>query len=441
MKALSLSIPTALLCCASSAYAAAPATPAAAAIEASIRHDWPALDALYKDLHANPELGFQERRTAALLAAKMRALGFTVTEGVGGTGIVALYRNGTGPVVMVRTELDALPMQEKTGLPYASQVQATGADGSKSFVAHSCGHDNHMAWWLGTAEALLALKDRWHGTLMFIGQPSEETVQGAKAMIADGLFTRFPKPDYAFAAHIGSAPAGTVSVKDGVVSSNSDAAEVIFHGRGAHGSMPSASIDPIVMGAHFVSDVQSVISRQKEAGTFGVVTVGSFQSGTVGNIIPDTATLKLSLRSFAPDVRALLRDGVTRTANAVAAMAAAPAPEIKWRTGTSAVVNDHALVDKVGAALRAGDTTDSIELVPATVPGWSASEDFSAFVEAGVPGVYFSIGGYDPAVIKAYEAKGEPVPTNHSPYFAPDHDKAIPTGIRTLTLAVLAVAG
>ncbi|CAN5534917.1 M20 family metallopeptidase [soil metagenome] len=444
MKTLSLSVATALLCGASSAYAAAPAapaTPAAAAIEASIRHDWPALDALYKDLHANPELGFQERRTAALLAAKMRALGFTVTEGVGGTGIVALYRNGAGPVVMVRTELDALPMQEKNGLPYASQVQATGADGSKSFVAHSCGHDNHMAWWLGTAEALLAMKDRWHGTLMFIGQPSEETVQGAKAMIADGLLTRFPKPDYAFAAHVGSAPAGTVSVKDGVVSSNSDSAEVIFHGRGAHGSMPSASIDPVVMGAHFVSDVQSVISRQKEAGTFGVVTVGSFQSGTVGNIIPDTATLKLSLRSFAPDVRALLRDGVTRTANAVAAMAAAPAPEIKWRTGTSAVVDDHALVDKVGAALRAGDATDSIELVPATVPGWSASEDFSAFVEAGVPGVYFSIGGYDPAVIKAYEAKGEPVPTNHSPYFAPDHDKAIPTGIRTLTLAVLAVAG
>lgn len=441
MRTLSLSVATALLCCASSAGASAPAESAGPAIDAAIRHDWPELDALYKDLHANPELGFQERRTAALLAAKMRALGYTVTEGVGRTGIVALYRNGAGPVVMVRTELDALPMQEKTGLPYASQVQAIGADGTKNFVAHSCGHDNHMAWWLGTAEALLAMKDRWHGTLMFIGQPSEETVQGARAMLADGLFTRFPKPDYAFAAHVGSAPVGTVSVKDGVVSSNSDAAEVIFHGRGAHGSMPSASIDPIVMGAHFVTDVQSVISRQKDAGSFGVVTVGSFQSGTVGNIIPDTAVLKLSLRSFSPEIRTLLRDGVTRTANAVAAMAAAPAPEVKWLSGTSAVNNDHALVEKVGAALRAQDGADSIEMVPASTPGWSASEDFSAFVEAGVPGVYFSIGGYDPAVIAAYKAKGEPVPTNHSPYFAPDHDKAIPTGIRTLTLAVLAVAG
>lgn len=449
MRTRSLSAAMALLYCATSASAApvalaAPAksgAPAGPAIEASIRHDWAELDALYQDLHANPELGFQEKRTAALLAAKMRALGFTVTEGVGGTGIVALYRNGAGPVVMVRTELDALPMQEKTGLPYASQIQATGADGTKTFVAHSCGHDNHMAWWLGTAKALLAMKDRWHGTLMFIGQPSEETVRGAKAMLADGLFTRFPKPDYAFAAHVGSAPVGTVSVKDGVVSSNSDAAEVIFHGRGAHGSMPSASIDPVVMGAHFVSDVQTVISRQKDAGTFGVITVGSFQAGSVGNIIPDTAVLRLSVRSFTPEVRGLLRDGVTRTANAVAAMAAAPAPEVKWGGGTSAVTNDHALVDKVGAMLRAGDSTDTIEMVPATVPGWSASEDFSAFVEAGVPGVYISIGGYDPAVIAAYKAKGEPVPTNHSPYFAPDHAKAIPTGIRALTLAVLAVAG
>lgn len=444
LSALLAATVMALPCCANPAWAAVPSEPAASdstAIDTSIRRVWPELDALYRDLHANPELGFQERRTAALLAAKMRALGFTVTEGVGGTGIVALFRNGPGPTVMVRTELDALPMQEKTGLPYASQVQATGVDGAKTFVAHSCGHDNHMAWWLGTAEALLAMKGRWHGTLMFVGQPSEENVRGAKAMLADGLFTRFPRPDYVFAAHVGSAPVGTVSVKDGVVSSNSDSADVIFHGRGAHGSMPSASIDPVVMGAHFVTDVQSVISRQKDAGTFGVVTVGSFQAGTVGNIIPDTAVLKLSLRSFSPEVRALLRDGVTRTANAVAAMAAAPAPEIKWGGGTSAVTNDHALVEKVGAALRTGDTADRIEMVPASVPGWSASEDFSAFVEAGVPGVYFSIGGYDPAVIAAYQAKGEPVPTNHSPFFAPDHDKAIPTGIRTLAIAVLAVAG
>jgi len=437
MKAAGWLAAIAALGCATPALAQSPAS---ATIDATIKQHWAELDALYKDIHAHPELAFDEHRTAALLAQKMRALGFTVTEGVGKTGIVAIYHNGEGPVVMVRTELDALPMQEKTGLPFASTVQTSGADGKPTFVAHSCGHDNHMAWWLGTAEALLAMKDRWHGTLMFVGQPAEEIVEGAKAMIEDGLFKRFTKPDFAFAAHVGNAPTDTVAIKDGVVSSNSDTVEVIFHGRGAHGSMPSESIDPIVMGAHFVSDVQTVISRQKDAGVFGVITVGSFQSGTVANIIPDTADLQLSLRSFTPEVRKLLLDGVKRTAEASAAMAMAPAPEVKWLHGTGAVNNDHALVAKVGAKLTAEDRQDAFTVVPASEPGWSASEDFSAFVDAGVPSVYFSIGGYDPAVIADDKAKGVPVPTNHSPFFAPDHDKAIPTGIRTLTLAVLAVA-
>ena len=409
------------------------------AIDAEIVKTYPDLDALYRDLHQHPELGFQETRTAALLAARMRKLGFTVTEKIGGTGVVALYHNGSGPVVMVRTELDALPMEEKTGFTYASRAQGM-LDGKQTFVAHSCGHDNHMAWWIGTAEALLALKDRWSGTLMFIAQPSEETVGGAPAMIRDGLFTRFPKPSVGFAAHVGNDPAGTVRVKDGVATSASDAVEITFKGRGGHGSMPSATIDPIVMGAHFVTDVQSVISRQKEANTFGVVTVGAFQAGSVGNIIPDTATLKLSLRSFTPEVRQLLLDGVTRTANAAAAMAGAPAPEVKHAYGTSAVVNDHELAEKTYATLAAAGG-DQAGFVPASAPGWSASEDYSAFVEAGVPSVYFSVGGYDPGVIADLRAKGQPVPTNHSPFFAPDHAKAIPTGIRTLTLAVITVAG
>jgi hippurate hydrolase len=407
------------------------------AIDHELDKDYPALDALYRDLHSHPELGFHETRTAALLAAQMRKLGFTVTEKVGGTGVVALYHNGPGPIVLVRTELDALPMEDKSGLPYASHVQAD-YDGKPTFVAHSCGHDNHMAWWIGTAEALLALKDRWHGTLMFIAQPSEETVQGARAMLADGLFTRFPKPDYGFAAHVGSAEVGTVGIKDGVVTSNSDGLEILFKGRGGHGSMPSETIDPIVMGAHFVDDVQTVISREKNAGTFGVVTVGSFQSGSAGNIIPDEAKLKLSLRSFSPAVRQLLLDGVARTANAVAMMARAPAPIIKHESGTSAVINDHALVERTAAILSAAKG-DTIHLTPASEPGWSASEDFSAFVEAGVPSVYLSIGGYDANTIADYHRRGLPVPTNHSPYFAPDHEKAIRTGVRTLTLAVLAV--
>lgn len=429
-----------LSCCALSTTAAAqPIDPAAARVEidAQIAKTWPQLEALYKDIHQHPELGMHEQRTAALLAAKMRTLGFMVTEKVGGTGVVAIFKNGDGPVVMVRTELDGLPMEEKTGLPYASRVQTLGDDGKQTFVAMSCGHDNHMAWWLGSAQALLAMKSRWHGTLMFVAQPAEELVKGAKAMIDDGLFTRFAKPDIGFAAHVGNGPAGEVVIKDGVATSNSDSLEVIFHGRGAHGSMPAASIDPIVMGAHFVSDVQTVISRQKDPNAFGVVTVGSFQAGSVGNIIPDTADLKLSLRSFTPEVRKLLLDGVKRTADAAAAMALAPAPEVKWLHGTTSVVNDHALSSKAFDALTSAGGSDKIVWQPATAPGWTASEDYSAFIEAGVPSVYFSIGGYDPAVIAKGTANHLPVPSNHSPFFAPDYTRAIPTGIRTLSLATL----
>lgn len=410
-----------------------------AAVDAVIARNWTQLDALYKDIHAHPELGGQEVRTAALLAARMRALGFTVTEKVGGTGLVAILRNGGGPTVMVRTELDGLPMEEKTKLPYASRAQATTVDGKTSFVAHACGHDNHMAAWIGAAEALVAMKDRWHGTLMFIAQPAEETLAGARAMIADGLFTRFPKPDYGFAAHVGSGPVGLVAVKDGVTSSNSDSITLAFKGRGGHGSMPNLTIDPVVIGAHFVTDVQTVISRYKDANAFGVVTVGSFQAGTVGNIIPDEAVLKLSLRSFTPEVRQLLIDGVMRTAAADAAMAGAPAPEVRARAGTAAVVNDSVLAAREAKFLTAAGGADTIRFVPRSEPGWSASEDYSAFVDAGVPSVYFSAGGYDQAVLDDYAKRGEPVPSNHSPFFAPNHDKAVPVLIRTLALAVLSV--
>jgi amidohydrolase len=407
------------------------------AIDAQIERNYAGLDTLYRDIHAHPEIGMQETRTAALLASRMKALGFTVTEKVGGTGLVAIYRNGAGPTVMVRTELDGLPMEEKTGLPYASRAQ-TEYEGKTTFVAQSCGHDVHMAAWIGTAQALLAMNARWKGTLMFIAQPAEEQLKGAKAMLDAGLFTKFAKPDYGFAAHVGSGEAGTVLVKDGVTSSNSDSLQVTFKGRGGHGSMPSATIDPIVMGAHFVTDVQAVISRQKDANAFGVVTVGAFQAGTVGNIIPDTAVLKLSLRSFDKDVRQVLLDGVKHTADAAAAMSMAPAPEVKWLYGTAAVMNDHDLAVRAAANLKAAGG-DRVTYLPATAPGWSASEDWSAFVDAGIPSVYFTIGGYDAKTLAAYKAKGEPVPSNHSPFFAPDHDQAIRTGIRTLSLAVLMV--
>jgi hippurate hydrolase len=403
----------------------------------ALDHNYPHLDALYKDIHAHPELAFQESRTAALLAGEMRKLGFEVTEHVGGTGVVAIYRNGAGPTVLVRTELDALPMEEKTGLPYASRAQQT-LDGKPTFVDHSCGHDSHMAWWVGTAAALVGMKDQWNGTLFFIGQPAEETISGAKAMLGDGLFTRFPKPDVGFAAHVGPEPLGEVDIKDGVVSSASDSIHIVFHGRGAHGSMPDRSIDPIVMGANFVTGVQDVVSRQKDPKEFGVVTVGSFQAGTVENIIPDSATLKLTLRSYSPAVRKLLVDGVERTATATAAMAGAPPPDITHPHGAASVHNDGALAARA-AALLEPVFGDRLHFIPATVSGFTASEDFSEFVDAGVPSVYFGIGGDDPAMLADYQRRGQPVPVNHSPYFAPVPESTIRTGVTTLTLAVLMV--
>ncbi|MBB3358156.1 MULTISPECIES: amidohydrolase [unclassified Novosphingobium] len=422
---------------------AAPLDPVAAraAIDAQLAKIYPSLDALYKDLHQHPEVGFQETRTAALLAARMRQLGFTVTEHVGQTGIVAVYRNGDGPVVLVRTELDALPLEEKTGLPYASHAQQT-IDGKLTPTDHACGHDSHMAWWVGTAQTLLALKDKWHGTLVFIGQPAEEKAGGAKAMLADGLFTRFPKPDYAFAAHVGPDVAGHVTVKQGAVSSASDSVVVTFHGQGAHGSMPDKSIDPIVMGAHFVDDVQTVISRQKDPQKFGVITVGAFNAGFVPNIIPDTAVLKLTLRSYDPDVRKLLLDGVGITARAVASMARAPEPGVDHTEATASVVNDPALAGQLAGILKTALGDAQVALVPAMMPGGTASEDYSEYVNAGVAkSVFFGVGGSDPAMLARLKAEGKPVPVNHSPFFAPQPEPTIRAGVETLALAVLGVAG
>jgi hippurate hydrolase len=428
--------------------ATAKADPAAlrGTIDAQFDAQWSDLQGLYQDLHTHPEVAFQENRTAGILAARLKAMGFEVTEHVGKTGVVGVFKNGPGPVVMLRTELDALPMEEKTGLPYASRAQQT-VDGKVTFVDHACGHDSHMAWWIGSAKALVAMKAQWHGTLIMVGQPAEEVVSGAKAMLDDGLYTRFPKPDYAFAAHVGSSPTGEVTVKQGATTSASDSVVITFHGQGAHGSMPDKSIDPIVMGARFVEDVQTVISRQKDPQKFGVVTIGAFHAGTVGNIIPDTAQLSLSLRSYDPVVRKQLLDGVTTTARAVAMMSNAPAPDVVRIHGTAPVLNNEALAARSAAMLAQALGKDAlgknrVTLVPASEPGWTASEDFSEYTAAGVAQTtFFSVGGYDPAVIARYKAEGKPVPVNHSPFFAPDPKPSIRLGMETLTLAVLMVAG
>jgi amidohydrolase len=394
---------------------------------------YPALDALYKDLHANPELAFQEVRTAGVLASEMRKLGFEVTEKVGGTGVVAILRNGTGPTVMVRADMDALPMEEKTGLPYASKAKAQSG-GRETFVAHSCGHDMHMASWIGTARTLVALKDRWKGTLMFVGQPAEETVSGAKAMLADGLFTRFPKPDFAFALHSSPSPYGFVGYRAGPTSSNSDGLEITFKGRGGHGSAPDKTIDPITIAARFITDVQTVVSREKDPAEFGVVTVGAIQGGTVGNIIPDQVVLRGTIRSYTPQVREKLLAGVRRTAQAAAMMGGAPEPLVELAPGGSAIVNNEAVVGRTAAAIKA--VLGGAQVVQ--VPPITASEDFSEFLNAGVPGMMFFVGVSAPdEVAAAMKPGGKPLAFNHSPFFAPVPEPSIKTGVQAMSVAVL----
>jgi amidohydrolase len=402
-----------------------------AAIEKSVEADYPKLDALYKDIHGHPEIAFQEVKTAAKLATEMRALGFEVTEHVGKTGLVAIYKNGEGPTIMVRTELDALPMEEKTGLAYASHDK-TDWNGRETFVAHSCGHDIHMASWVGTAKTLVGLKDRWQGTLMFIAQPAEETGSGAKAMLDDGVFTRFKKPDFGFALHDGAFAYGNILYRAGIGSSNSDSLYIKFLGRGGHGAAPQATIDPVMIAARFVVDLQSVISREKDPTEFGVVSIGAIHGGTAENIIPDDVRLFGTIRTFKPEVRAKMLAGIERTAKAAAVMSGAPAPEIKITEGAKAVMNDPAVVETAAKVLKTafGDKFN-------TSPPGTPSEDFSEFVNTGVPSMFFNIGVYEPERVAAARSGGPPLPSNHSPLFAPVPKPTIETGIEAMTLAVL----
>jgi len=413
-------------------------SPADLAAETGHRLDasYPRLDALYKDIHAHPELGFAEVRTAALLAKQMRALGFEVTEHIGKTGLVAIYRNGPGPTVMVRTELDALPLQELTGLPYASHVQ-TEWNGRQTYVMHACGHDIHMAAWVGAADALIASKSAWSGTLMFVAQPAEEGGGGAQAMIDDGLFRRFGKPDYGFALHTAPVPYGTVQYRPGVLTSNSDDIAITFKGRGGHGADPSATIDPVLIASRFVVDVQSVVSREKDPQEPGVVTIGAIEGGSAGNIIPDRVVLRGTVRSFDPATRAKLKAGIERVARAEAAMAGAPEPEIALGGHAyDAVVNDPALTAEMAQVFKAAFGARASELPRPGTP----SEDYSAYVNAGVAkSLFFTIGVYDPAGFAAAQAEGKPLPYNHSPHFAPVPEPAIRTGVEAMTLAVLSV--
>ncbi|MBD8544500.1 amidohydrolase [Oxalobacteraceae sp. CFBP 8761] len=426
-----------LLALSATSALAQPAAPLKNDVVTRVDAMYPWLDTIYKDLHAHPEIAFQEVRTAGKLAAEMRKLGFTVTEKVGKTGIVAVLKNGAGPTVLVRTDMDGLPMEEKTGLPYASRARAT-SEGRDSFVTHSCGHDIHMTSWLATARTLVELKGQWKGTLVFIGQPAEEIVSGAKAMLDDGLFKRFPKPDYAFALHSWPLAYGTIGYNDGPVSSNSDSLEITFKGRGGHGSAPDKTVDPIAIAARFVVDVQTVVSREKDPKEFGVVTIGSIQGGTVGNIIPDSVQVRGTIRSYSPQVRAKLLEGVRRVAEGSAAMAGAPKPEMLIGGGGQAIVNSTELVNKTEVVFKEAFGADKAHRMPAM----TASEDFSLYANEGVPSMFFFTGVYDPKDVAAAEqAGGKPIAFNHSPFYAPVPEPSIKTSAQAMTLAMLNVLG
>ena len=395
---------------------------------------YPEAHALYLDLHQSPELSGHETQTAAKLAGRLRGLGYEVTEHVGGTGIVAILKNGPGPTVMLRTELDALPVEEKTGLPYASKVHAKDEAGHDVPVAHACGHDLHMAAFVGTAAIMAHSKDTWHGTLLLIGQPAEETISGAKAMIADGLFQRFPKPDVGVAMHVDNLlPAGQAGITPGIYNTNADSLRITIYGKGGHGSAPQTTIDPIVIAARTILALQTITSREIKPGEMAVITVGYIQAGTKNNIIPDHAELGLTVRTFKPEIRKQILAAVARITKAEAEAAGAPRePLIEHYESTDSVYNDPALAERLRVPLEAALGNKNVITTEAITP----SEDYAFFIEQGVPSLYFSLGGADPQKYAEAKAMGVMLPSNHSPLFAPDVDPALRAGI-TAEVAVL----
>jgi hippurate hydrolase len=383
--------------------------------------------ALYLDLHQNPELSAHEVQTAAKLAERLRGLGYEVTEHVGGTGVVAILKNGAGPTVMLRTELDALPVEEKTGLEYASKVRAKDNAGHDVAVMHACGHDLHMAAIVGTAEVMAKSKNSWHGTLMLIGQPAEETIAGAEGMLKDGLLTRFPKPDVAVAMHVGNElPAGQVGITPGVYNTNADSLRITIYGKGGHGSAPQTAIDPIVIAARTILALQTIASREVKPTEMVVVTVGYIQAGTKNNIIPDQAELGLTVRTRNAEVRKQVLAAIARITKAEAEAAGAQrAPSIDHYESADVVYNQPALAQRLRGTLESALGKGNVVIEEPVTP----SEDFSRFTAQGIPGFYFSLGGADPDKFAQAKAAGTMLPSNHSSLFAPDVDPALRTGI------------
>jgi len=394
----------------------------------------PDLETLYKDIHSHPELSLQETRTAAIAAERLRAAGYEVTSGVGKTGVVGILRNGDGPTVMLRADMDALPVQEATGLEYASKVTAVDRAGNTVPVMHACGHDMHVAWLIGAATVMAQARDVWRGTLMALFQPSEETGEGAQAMIKDHLFDRFAKPDVILAQHVMSMPAGLLACRSGIITSAGDSFEIRMFGRGAHGSMPEASVDPVVMAASTVLRLQTIVSREIAAAESAVLTVGALQAGTKENVIPDEAILKINVRTYDEGVRKRVLAAIERIVKAEAAASGAPKePEIKPLDRYAAVRNDPDAEQRVVSAFTGYFSGRVQETLPT-----SASEDFGCFGTAWhVPSVFWFVGGIDHALFEQAQKSGRlgEIPTNHNPRFAPVIHPTLETGVEALVVA------
>jgi hippurate hydrolase len=406
-------------------------------LDQEIEKLYPALDKLYKHLHQNPEISLQEKETSARMADELKKAGYEVSTGIGGYGVIGVLKNGPGPVLLIRTDMDALPMEEKTGLPYASTKKTIGNDGKETFVAHSCGHDIHMSVFIGTAQLMAANKQSWRGTLLMVGQPSEENGMGAWNMLNDGLNSRFPHPDYAIALHDDPfLAAGSLGYKSGALMAGVDMMNVTVYGEGAHGAAPHKGIDPIVLSAQMIQAYQTIVSRRIAPTDPAVVTVGSIHGGTVHNIIPDQVVMQLTLRSYSADVREEMISSIKRISENLAK--AAGLPESKMPTywirepHTPALLNDDALTQQMVKVFKAN--FDESKVVP--VEAQMIGEDFSRYgmQERKIPITMFYLGANDPAFLEKAKAEGLEIPGLHSPYFAPVPEPTIKTGMKAMSL-------
>lgn len=429
------------LAAAMAAFAVLPGAAHAATVADSIASDLPGLMDVYRDLHAHPELSFQEVRSAAIMAQAARKAGFEVTEKVGKTGVVAVLRNGPGPTVLIRADMDGLPVVEQTGLPYASKQRGISTAGVESGIMHACGHDTHMTAWIETARLMAARKAEWSGTLVMIGQPAEEIGLGAVEMLKDGLYTRFPKPDYALAFHdTPELPSGVVGAAKGWALANVDSVDLLVKGVGGHGAYPQATKDPIVLASAIVMKLQTLVSRETNPLDPVVVTVGSFHAGAKHNVISDQAKLQLTVRSYSDETRARLLDGIKRIARGEAIASGLPddlMPEVSvLEPHTRATWNSPEFTDEAVAALKGQMGADQVVITPSVMGG----EDFGEFRradEAHIKSVIFWVGGASPEKIAAAKAGGPPLPSLHSPLWAPEADKVIASGAEALTLTAL----